>query len=100
MAIRDLRFASARGTRGAARAYDAIECLLRDSTATGPAWLPDHDQAALHAADSMWVVRGDLPSPMGGGFVAFLDRAAADEVAAARSGRVGRISDFAAGAPR
>lgn len=94
MAIHDLRYASARGVRGNARAYDAIECLLRDSTAAGPAWLPDWDQSRLHAADSMWVVKGELPSPMGGGFAAFLDRATADEIAAARSGVVGRLGDF------
>lgn len=100
MAIHDLRYASARGVRGAARTYDAIECLLRDSTATGPAWLPDWDQATLHAADSMWVVQGELPSPMGGGFAAFLDRATADEIATTRSGVVGRLADFTWKGPR
>ena len=100
MAIHDLHFASARGSSGESRAYDAIECLLRDSTAAGPAWLPDYDQAALHAADSMWVVRGDIVSPMGGGYAAFLDSTAAAAVAAERSGRVGRLADFAGEVPR
>jgi len=100
MTIHDRHFASARGTRGKPRLYDAIECLLRDSTAAGPAWLPDYDQSALHAADSMWVVRGDIVSPMGGGYAAFVESTAAVAVAAERSGRAGRLTDFAGEVPR
>ena len=100
MAIHDRHFASARGTGPSARVYDAIECLLRDSAATGPAWLPDYDQSALHAADSMWVVRGEIVSPMGGGYAAFLDSTTAFAMAAERSGRAGRLADFAGQVPR
>lgn len=95
MRVEDPRWACERRAGGGWRVYDAIECLLRDSTATGPAWLTDWDGRGLHAADSLWVVCGDLPSPMGGGYAAFLDRATADEVAGARHGRVGRLADFA-----
>ncbi len=100
MAIHDRHFASARGTGSGARVYDAIECLLRDSTATGTVWLPDYDQSTLHAADSMWVVRGEIVSPMGGGYAAFLDSVAANAVAVERAGRVGRLADFAGEGPR
>lgn len=96
MGIQDRHFASARGGPGAARAYDAIECLLRDTTATGPVWLPDYDQSVLHPADSMWVVRGSIASPMGGGYAAFLDSASAAGVAAERSGRAARFAAFVA----
>ena len=41
-----------------------------------------------------WVVQAEIPSPMGGGFVALMDRAAADEIAATRRGRVGRLDAF------
>ena len=96
MAIGDAHFACERKRRSAWRQYDSIECLLADSSRTGPAWLADYDGSALHAADSLWVVRADLPSPMGGGYAAFLDRGAANEVAAARHGHVARLAEFAA----
>jgi len=35
---------------------------------------------------------------LGGGYAAFLDRAAADGIAAAKSGQVARLAEFAAGA--
>jgi nitrous oxide reductase accessory protein NosL len=103
MSISDRRFACERVVAGRARAYDSIECLLREAAegagpGAGATWLADYDQAALHAADSMWVVCGAFPSPMGGGYAAFLDRAAADHVAARTRGRVGRFADSSAGA--
>ena len=97
MEVRDLRFACERQAGKSWRVYDAIECLLRDA---GPApianaWLADYDGTALHAADSLWVVRGAFASPMGGGYAAFLDRAAADSIAAATRGHVDRLGAFA-----
>ena len=100
MAIHDRHFACARGERGHARAYDAIECLLRDSTASGRAWLSDYDQRSLHPAESLWVVQGRLVSPMGGGFAAFRDRAGADAVAREQEGRVDRLDAFSHGGHR
>ena len=105
MEIQDLRFACERMAGGGWRVYDAIECLMRDAgtasaappPGTGNAWLADYDTQALHAADSLWVVRGAFPSPMGGGFAAFRDRAAADSVAAMTSGRVDRLAAFMSG---
>ena len=77
------------------RRYDAIECLLRDGVTTR-AWLMDYDGVTLHAAESLWVVKGSFPSPMGGGLAAFLSRDAADRVAAQTSGHVGRLDAIAA----
>jgi hypothetical protein len=105
MEVQDLRFACEREIGGSWRVYDAIECLVRDAgaaaarPATGDTWLADYDTQRLHAADSVWVVRGDFPSPMGGGFAAFRERAAADSIAAMTSGRVDRLAAFLAEPP-
>jgi nitrous oxide reductase accessory protein NosL len=98
MEVQDLRFACQRRAGRAWRVYDAIECLLRDARsgdgAAAPAWLADYDRQTLHEADSMWVVQGEFPSPMGGGLAAFLARAAAESVAATTRGRVDRLGAF------
>jgi len=101
MAIRDLHFASEREVGEKHRAYDAIECLFRDARTApgGPVYLPDYDTGALHAADSLWVVKGTFPTPMDGGLAAFLDRASADAIAAQTAGRVGRFAEFLSEAP-
>ncbi len=103
MEVQDLRFACERKAGGAWRVYDAIECLVRDAgdtasppPGTGDAWLADYDTQMLHTADSVWVVRGAFPSPMGGGLAAFRDRAAADSVAVMTTGRVDRLATFMA----
>jgi len=96
MRIEDLRFACEDERNGAFQFYDSIECLLRAEPAFGRAWLADYDARTLHSADSIWVVQGDLPSPMGGGYAGFLDRSTADEIASSRRGRVARLADFAA----
>lgn len=98
MEIADLRFASARRVAGNWRAYDAIECLIRDTGETPgePPWLPDYDSRTLYPADSMWVVKGEFPSPMSGGFAAFSNRAGADQVAAETHGAVDRFGAWAA----
>ena len=100
MGVQDLRFACQRRVDRGWRVYDAIECLLRDaagspgSSGTVGAWLADYDRQTLHAADSMWVVRGEFASPMGGGMAAFHERAAADSIAAATGGQVDRLAAF------
>ena len=106
MEVRNLRFACERSEGRRWRVYDAIECLIRDVDAlpaaiataplSGTLWLSDYDGQALHAADSLWVVRGEFASPMGGGFAAFLDLAAADSIAAVTRGRVDRLVAFMA----
>lgn len=100
MRVQDLAFASERRLDGQWLAYDSIECLIADQGKRpgGEAYLPDHGTQALHAAAEMWVVRGNIASPMGGGYAAFADRAAADSTAAAAEGSVDRLEAFAAGA--
>jgi nitrous oxide reductase accessory protein NosL len=97
MGIEDMRYACETGTGKAVRVYDSIECLLGAGPPPARAWLADYDTRALHAAESLWVVKADIPSPMGGGYAAFVDRGAADEIAGARGGRVARLAEFAAG---
>ncbi len=98
MDVENLRFACELRTRGAWRVYDSIECLLADARADrdARAWLADYDSRTLHAADSLWIVKGSFPSPMGGGYAAFLDRGAAEAVAARTSGHVDRATAFSA----
>lgn len=91
MRIESMRFATEQRVRGSWRPYDSIECLLREAESTQEAFLSDYDTQALHAADSMWVVKGNIDSPMGGGYAAFLGRAQADEVAAETEGEVSRL---------
>jgi nitrous oxide reductase accessory protein NosL len=92
MEIHDLHFAARLRDGERWKAYDDIACLLRDarSAPAAIAYLADYDSRALHAADSMWVVRGSFPSPMGGGLAAFLDRSVAETVAEQTGGRAGR----------
>jgi nitrous oxide reductase accessory protein NosL len=97
MRVGDPRWACERRADKGWLVYDSIECLLSDKTA-GPAWLTDWDHGTLHAADSVWIVHGDLPGPMCGGYVAFLDRASAEEIATARHGQVLRFADACAAA--
>lgn len=101
MPVSDLRFAAARRTARGWRPYDSIECLARDaSRKPGEAlWLPDYDAASLHPADSMWVVRGRFPTPMGGGLAAFLNRETADSVAAHTRGTVSRFDSLREATP-
>jgi len=94
MAIEDLRFACERPDQDGWRAYDSIECLIRDTPPGRPAWIADYDTRTLAAAESLWVVQGEFPSPMGGGYAAFRDRAAADDVARRTRGQVGRLAAF------
>ena len=94
MSASNARFACERRDGRRWRVFDSIECLVRDGAASATTvWLPDYDQARLHRADSLWVVKGQLATPMGGGLVAFLDRDAADAVALTSAGRVGRWGD-------
>ena len=94
MTVQDLKFACERRSDRAWRVYDSIECLLSEGSA-GRIYLADYDAGTLHAADSMWVVHGEFPSPMGGGYVAFLDRGAANEIAGSTQGQVNRLEHFA-----
>jgi hypothetical protein len=98
MEVTDLRFACERTVGGHWRVYDAIECMMRDVARApgGAAALADYDSRALISAGEAWVVRGDFPSPMGGGFAAFARRGGADSVAAATHGAVDRFDAWIA----
>ena len=109
MPIEDLRFACARrdpaARRMAWRMYDSIECLAGDwdrRATLRDVHAADYDQARLHRGDSLWVVHGSFPSPMGGGLAAFLDRGAAQGVAEQTRGVVMTLDSLLAtsGAPR
>jgi nitrous oxide reductase accessory protein NosL len=95
MAVEQPGFAAVRRVERKWRTYDAIECLVADRgrTAGGAAWLTDYDTRALLPEADAWVVHGSFPSPMGGGLVAFADRAEAESLAAATAGTVGRLAD-------
>jgi hypothetical protein len=98
MATTDLRFACARRVAGRWLTYDSIECLIQGGArdGVGPCWLADYDARVLRPADSLWVVRGQFPSPMGGGFAAFTSREAAESIAGETHGRVDRFAGWAA----
>lgn len=98
------RFASLAITpTGERRAYDSIECAVRDlrvsdPTLVGRIYLPDHDDAGhLHPWNEMFVVRADFPSPMGGGYAAFADRERAAAQAESRGGVMDGLDAFVAG---
>jgi len=99
MTIQNARFACEQRAQGSWRAYDSIECLLREAASTHEAFLADYDAQTLHAADSMWVVHGKIDSPMGGGFAAFLTRDQAEEVAAATEGEIRTLDALIAAGP-
>ncbi len=94
MEVEDLQFACESVREGAPRVYDSIECLLLDRPqGKDRVYLADYDSRALFRAESLWIVKGRFPTPMGGGFAAFASRSAADEVAARAAGRVARWSE-------
>lgn len=101
MAVREVRFAALLRGESGDRQYDSIECLVQDAASRGSeVFLADYDQGALHAAESVWVVKGDFPTPMGGGLAAFVSLESAREVAARTHGRVLRLSELAPEAAR
>lgn len=101
MAVQEIRFAGLLRGKNGDRQYDSIECLVEDLGSGGAqAYLADYDQGALHAAESLWVVKGDFPTPMGGGLAAFASLESAEEVAAQTHGRVVRLADLAGEAVR
>ena len=101
MTITDARFACVRRDDGRWKSYDSIECLLRDGHATPVAvQLADYDTRRLVPADSLWIVHGDFPTPMGGGWAAFAGRAAAEQVASETHGTLHRFAEISTEAAR
>lgn len=103
MEVRDPRYMAAIIRSGRVRPFDSIECAMRGAGAAAPrndrvVYLADYATGGFHRADSLWVVRAKIPSPMGAGLAAFLDRAEAERIAAAREGTVSPASALLAGA--
>ena len=97
MTITDARFACVRRDDGRWKSFDSIECLLRDGhAASATVRLADYDTRRLVPADSLWLVQGDLPTPMGGGLAAFAGRAASEQVASETHGTVRRFAELSA----
>ncbi len=98
MQASDLSLACEARSGDAWHVYDSIECALRDDRVTDPTtlYLADYDSKGLHRADSLWVVHGHFPTPMGGGYAAFATRDAADDLAGTTQGRVDRVTAFVA----
>jgi nitrous oxide reductase accessory protein NosL len=97
MEVRNPRYMAASVAAGRVRPYDSIECAMKEAAPVAPRghrilYLADYATGTLHHADSLWVVRAKIPSPMGAGLAAFLDRAEAERVAAAREGTVSPAS--------
>ena len=101
MAVEEIRFAGVVRGAGGDRQYDSIECLVKGLTERDArAYVSDYDQGTLHAAESVWVVKGDFPTPMGGGLAAFASLESAREVASQTHGRVLRLAELTGGAAR
>lgn len=101
MAVQEIRFAGLLRDEDGDRQYDSIECLVKDIAGREVrAYLVDYDRGALHAAESVWIVKGDFPTPMGGGLAAFASMEGAREVADQTHGRIMRLSDLSKEAVR
>jgi nitrous oxide reductase accessory protein NosL len=106
MLVSDLRFAAAyREQGGEARIFDDIGCLrkaVRAGSKSRPTTFWFHD--AVHGGwidgrSSVFVESPAIHTPMGGGYLAFQDVAAAGREASARQGRIVRSLDELLGGP-
>ena len=102
MTINDARFAALVQEGETVRTYDSIECLLKDRRALGKAtaqgvWMMDFDTHTLYPSSTVTIVKGDFPSPMGGGYAAFTDLARARAEAESHNGRLGTLDQALSG---
>ncbi len=102
MTVQDARFAAVVKDGSTVHTYDSIECLLKHRRTAGDAsaagiWIMDFDTQTLQPASSVTIVKGDFPSPMGGGYAAFADAAQARAQAEAHQGRVGTLDQALSG---
>ena len=93
MLISEPLYAAAYQAPGAeARAFDDIECLRQAArTEPGPLtfWFHDADDKQwIDGAAAIFVASPEIRSPMGGGLIAYRDRAAANRAAEQYTGRV------------
>ena len=102
MTVNDARFAALAEDRSTVHTYDSIECLLKGRRASGETsaegiWIMDFDTQTLRPASAVTIVKGDFPSPMGGGYAAFADLAQARATAEAHNGRLGTLDQALSG---
>jgi copper chaperone NosL len=93
MLISEPLYAAAYRTPGKeARVFDDIGCLRDAARAeTGPltTWFHDaNDRVWIDGTAAVFVASPEIRTPMGGGLIAFRDRAAAERAAATHHGRV------------
>jgi nitrous oxide reductase accessory protein NosL len=93
MLISEPLYAAAYQAAGAeARVFDDIECLRQAArTESGPLtyWFHDaNDKGWIDGEAAVLVASPEIRSPMGGGLIAYRDRAAADRAAEQYQGRV------------
>jgi len=93
MLISEPLYAAAYQAAGAeARVFDDIQCLREAArTESGPLtfWFHDaNDQGWIDGGAAMFVASPEIRSPMGGGLIAYRDRAGADRAAQQYKGRV------------
>jgi nitrous oxide reductase accessory protein NosL len=105
MLVSEAVFAAAsRTASGETRVFDDVRCLRKahaptDNTST-EFWFHDaHDGSWIDRRQAVFVEAESLQTPMGGGYLAFRDRATAGAEAKVRHGRVvGSIDDLLKGA--
>ena len=93
MLFSELAYAAAYRAEGAeARVFDDIGCLRTAARGEGGPltfWFHDAgDREWIEGAAATFVASPEIPSPMGGGIIAYRDRAEAERAAGARHGRV------------
>ena len=101
MLVSEAAFAAAsRTANGDMRVFDDVRCLRKahtgsDTTST-QVWFHDaRDGSWMDGRQAIFVAASSLQTPMGGGFLVFRERAAAEAAARDRNGRVvGSIDDL------
>ncbi len=93
MLISEPLYAAAYQAEGAtARVFDDIGCLRNAARAESSPltfWFHDaEDRAWIDGTVAVFVTSPEIRTPMGGGLIAYRDRAAAERAASARHGRV------------
>ena len=101
MLISEPRYAAAYRVHGSpARVFDDIGCLrsaLREDGAQGAAQLWFHDASGggwINGAEAVLVNAPEIRTPMGGGTIAFMDRAEALAAAAQHRGRIVTVAEL------
>jgi hypothetical protein len=102
MTVNDARFAVLAEDGSAQHVYDSIECFLKGRRESGETsaegvWIMDFETQTLHPGAAVTIVKGDFPSPMGGGYAAFADASQAHAQAEAHGGQLGTLTQALSG---